>query len=123
MRYAGERKIMEEALYVEKERAQVTLNSIGDAVACTDTAGNLTFLNHVGEELTGWSWQEAAGRPMGDVFWILDGTNGEILPNPVDGAVRHDRAARASANSILVTPQGFVGAADPRTRGARAAGY
>ena len=57
---------------MEKERAQVTLNSIGDAVVCTDVAGNLTFLNLVAEKMTGWSWQEAAGRPMAEVFRILD---------------------------------------------------
>ena len=47
LRYAIERKIMEEALFVEKERAQVTLNCIGDAVVCTDISGNITFLNLV----------------------------------------------------------------------------
>ena len=62
LRYAIERKIMEEALFEEKERAQVTLNCIGDAVACTDISGNITFLNLVAEKMTGWSWQEAAGR-------------------------------------------------------------
>ena len=45
LRYAVERKTMEEALFVEKERAQVTLNCIGDAVVCTDISGNITFLN------------------------------------------------------------------------------
>jgi diguanylate cyclase (GGDEF)-like protein/PAS domain S-box-containing protein len=106
LRYSIERKLLEDALFVEKERAQVTLNSIGDAVACTDVSGNLTFLNHVGEKLTGWSWQEAAGRPMGEVFWILDGTNGEILPNPMHMALRRNRTAHASANSILVRRDG-----------------
>ena len=60
LRYAIERKAMEEALFVEKERAQVTLNCIGDAVACTDISGNITFLNLVAEKMTGWSRQEAA---------------------------------------------------------------
>ena len=53
LRYAIERKFMEEALFVEKERAQVTLNSIGDAVVCTDVSGNITFLNLVAEKMTG----------------------------------------------------------------------
>src|SRR5688572_7582030 len=66
LRYAVERKAMEEALFAEKERAQVTLNSIGDAVACTDISGNITFLNLVAERMTGWSLQEAVGRPMAD---------------------------------------------------------
>ena len=78
---------MEEALFVEKERAQVTLNSIGDAVVCTDISGNITFLNLVAEKMTGWSWQEAAGRPMAEVFRILDATSREPTPNPMDMAV------------------------------------
>jgi diguanylate cyclase (GGDEF)-like protein/PAS domain S-box-containing protein len=107
MRYAGERKSMEEALFVEKERAQVTLNSIGDAVACTDVAGNLTFLNLIAEKLTGWSWQEAAGRPMAEVFRILDTTSREIIPNPMDIAVRRNRTVHLPANSILIRRDGF----------------
>ena len=85
LRYAIERKIMEEALFAEKERAQVTLNSIGDAVVCTDISGNITFLNLVAEKMTGWSRQEAAGRPMTEVFRILDATNRETISES-DGA-------------------------------------
>ena len=103
LRYAIERKSLEDALFVEKERAQVTLNSIGDAVACTDVSGNLTFLNLVAEKLTGWSWQEAAGRPMAEVFRILDTTNREIIPNPMDSAVRR-RPNRAPAGELYPRP-------------------
>src|ERR1700723_3419022 len=71
LRYAVERTNMEEALFVEKERAQVTLNSIGDAVVCTDVSGNIAFLNLVAEKMTGWSWDEAEGLPMGDVVRIV----------------------------------------------------
>ena len=107
LRYSIERKNLEDALFVEKERAQVTLNSIGDAVACTDVSGNLTFLNLVAEKLTGWSWQEAAGRPMAEVFRILDTTNREVIPNPMDRAVRGDQTVHLPANSILVRRDGF----------------
>src|ERR1700676_4634165 len=51
LRYAVERKIMEEALFAEKERAEVTLNSIGDAVACSDISGNISFLKKVAEKI------------------------------------------------------------------------
>ncbi len=63
---------MPEALFVEKERAQVTLNSIGDAVVSTDIAGNVTYLNQVAEAMTGWSGAEARGRPFVEVFRIFD---------------------------------------------------
>ena len=72
LRYAVERKTMEEALFAEKERAQITLDCIGDAVICTDIRGNITFLNVVAEKLTGWSWGEAAGRSMTSVAPMLD---------------------------------------------------
>ena len=68
LRYAVERKIMEEALFVEKERAQVTLNCIGDAVICTDVSGNITFLNPVAEKLTGWSLARSGGPADGRSF-------------------------------------------------------
>jgi len=107
LRYAMERKSLEDALFVEKERAQVTLNSIGDAVACTDISGNLTFLNIVAEKMSGWSWEEAAGRPMTEVFRILDTTNREVIPNPMERAVRRDQTVHLPANSILVRRDGF----------------
>jgi diguanylate cyclase (GGDEF)-like protein/PAS domain S-box-containing protein len=107
LRYSIERKNLEDALFAEKERAEVTLNSIGDAVACTDISGNLTFLNLVAEQLTGWSWKEAAGRPMAEVFHILDTTNREIIPNPMERAVRGDQTVHLPANSILVRRDGF----------------
>jgi len=107
LRYAIERKNMEEALFAEKERAQVTLNCIGDAVVCTDISGNLTFLNLVVEKMTGWSRQEAAGRPMAEVFRILDATSRQTTPNPMEMAVRQNRTVHLPANCILIHRDGF----------------
>jgi diguanylate cyclase (GGDEF)-like protein/PAS domain S-box-containing protein len=72
LRYAIERKSMAEALGVEKERAIVTLNCIGDAVASTDTHGNVTFLNVAAEALSDWPVGDAVGRPLSEIFNILD---------------------------------------------------
>jgi diguanylate cyclase (GGDEF)-like protein/PAS domain S-box-containing protein len=107
LRYAVERKGMEEALFAEKERAQVTLNSIGDAVACTDISGAITFLNLVAEKMTGWSRQEAAGRPMSEVFRIQDASSRKIILNPMEMAVRQDRTVHLPPNSVLVRRDGF----------------
>jgi diguanylate cyclase (GGDEF)-like protein/PAS domain S-box-containing protein len=107
LRYAIERKIMEEALFAEKERAQVTLNSIGDAVACTDISGNITFLNLVAETMTGWSRQEAAGRSMAEVFKILDATSREAISNPMEMAVGQNRTVHLPSNCILIRRDGF----------------
>jgi diguanylate cyclase (GGDEF)-like protein/PAS domain S-box-containing protein len=107
LRHAIERKIMEDALFVEKERAQVTLNSIGDAVICTDISGNITFLNLVAEKMTGWSRQKAAGRPMAEVFRILDATSGETIPNPMEMAFGQNRTVHLPTNCILIRRDGF----------------
>jgi diguanylate cyclase (GGDEF)-like protein/PAS domain S-box-containing protein len=106
LRYAVERKIMEETLFVEKERAQVTLNCIGDAVVCTDISGNITFLNLIAEHMTGWSRLEAAGRPMAEVFNIVDAVSRETTPNPMKKAVEQDRAVHLPSNCILIRRDG-----------------
>ena len=64
IRYAIERKTMEEALFVEKERAQVTLNSIGDAVISTDIAGSITFLNLTAQNMTGLAARRGRRAPV-----------------------------------------------------------
>ena len=107
LRYAIERKVMEEALFTEKERAQVTLNSIGDAVACTDILGNITFLNLVAEKMTGWSVQKAAGLPMAEVLRILDATSRETTPNPMEMALGRNRTVHLPSNCILIRRDGF----------------
>src|SRR5580693_7838297 len=107
LRYAIERKSMEEALFVVKERAQVTLNCIGDAVVCTDISGNITFLNLVAEKMTGWPWEEAVGRPMDDVFRIQDALTRETTPNPMDVAMGLNRTVHLPANCILIRRDGF----------------
>ena len=106
LRHAIDRKFMEDALFEEKERAQVTLNSIGDAVVCTDIKGNITFLNVVAEKMTGWPRQEAAGRPMADVLRVRDATTGQTTPNPMAMAIGHDRTVNLPPNCILVRRDG-----------------
>src|ERR1700688_4266750 len=107
LRYAVERKNMQEALFEEKERAQVTLNSIGDAVICTDVLGNITFLNPVAERMTDWSREGAAGRPMADVFRILDAASRKTTPNAMEIAVRQNGVMHLSSNTILMQRHGF----------------
>jgi diguanylate cyclase (GGDEF)-like protein/PAS domain S-box-containing protein len=69
---AMERQATETAGGAERDRAQVTLNCIGQAVACTDLAGGITFLNRAAEELTGWTRSEARGRPAAEVLRLLN---------------------------------------------------
>ncbi len=107
LRDNARRERAEEALFSEKERAQVTLHSIGDAVASTDIVGNLTFLNPIAEEMSGWSSQKAVGRPLPEVFRILDGASHEAIPNPIARTIAENRIRRPPPNSILIRRDGF----------------
>jgi len=104
LRYAIERKVMEEALFVEKERAQVTLRCIGEAVACTNLSGQVTFLNAVAEKMTGWSQAQAAGQSITQVCRILDATSREAILGPMEMGVA---GQLPSSNCILVRRDGL----------------
>jgi PAS domain S-box-containing protein len=100
----------EEALFEEKERAQVTLNSIGDAVLTTDLLGNVTYLNLVAETMTGWPREDALGRPIAEVFTILDGTTRLAAANPMLRAIVEDRTVGLGPDCVLVRRDGFESA-------------
>jgi PAS domain S-box-containing protein len=70
------------ALFEEKERAQVTLNSIGDAVVSTNFWGRVTYLNNVAERMTGWTQAQASGRAVDDVFRLIDVTTRSPIAAP-----------------------------------------
>ena len=106
LRYAIERKIMEKVLFEQNERAQVTLNCIGDAVVCTDAAGQITFLNLVAEQITGWTLLEAAGRPMPEVLRILDGSSSNVTESTTEMAILRVRAVHLPSNCILLRRDG-----------------
>ena len=106
LRYAVERKTMEEALFVEKERAQVTLNSIGDAVISTDVGGNVTYLNRVAESMTGWPRADAAGHSLEEVFRIIDSTTRQTLQNPMALAILENKTVGLTPNCVLIRRDG-----------------
>jgi diguanylate cyclase (GGDEF)-like protein/PAS domain S-box-containing protein len=105
-----ERAANAEALFIEKERAQVTLNSIGDAVISTDVAGNVTYLNQVAEAMTGWPAAEALGRSFSEVFRIIDGTNPEHAVNPMAIAMQQNKTVGLTAGCLLIRRDGFESA-------------
>ena len=107
LRNMAERKTAEEALFTEKERAQVTLNSIGDAVLSTDLFGNVTYLNAVAENMTGWSCEQLAlGRPFAEIFQIIDSGTREPSPNPIERAIKENKTVALAANCILIRRDG-----------------
>jgi len=107
LNHAIERKILEEALSVEKERAEVTLNCIGDAVVCTDISGNITFLNMVAEKMTGWSRFEARGCPLGEVFRTLSTKDSGSMETTAELAILQIRAVHMPPTYTLVRRDGM----------------
>jgi len=89
VRFMQARKSAEDALYAEKERLQVTLHSISDAVITTDAEGGLLYINPVAESLTGWPLTAAVGRPYHEVF----GLRGPVPASPPQDLVGSALAA------------------------------
>jgi diguanylate cyclase (GGDEF)-like protein/PAS domain S-box-containing protein len=110
LRNAIERKAVGDALYVEKERAAVTLNSIGDAVLCTNMSGSITYLNLAAETITGWPREEAIGKPLAEVFRIIDGATRKTARDPMEMAVEQNRTVGLTVNCVLIRRDGFESA-------------
>jgi len=101
-----ERKQSELALRQERERAEVTLASIGDGVIRTDAAGLVDYLNPVAERLTGWSSAEALGCPLGRVFNVVDELGRRPLFNPVDRCLKEGAMIEPPGSSLLLRRDG-----------------
>src|SRR3984885_8089850 len=101
-----ERVANAEDLFEEKQRAEVTLNSIGDGVMSTDVWGHVIYLNAVAESMTGWSRIEAAGRALEEVFRVIDATSGKVIENPMLMAIRQNRAIGVTPNCVLIRRDG-----------------
>jgi len=101
-----ERRGLDEQKFLERERAEITLNSIGDAVLTTDTLGNVTYLNAEAEALTGWTRSEAFARPLAIVFDVTDALTGQSADDPSRLATEQNRRVRAKGNYVLVSRGG-----------------
>jgi diguanylate cyclase (GGDEF)-like protein/PAS domain S-box-containing protein len=104
-----------EALFREKERAQVALNSIGDAVVCTDVSGNVTFLNPVAEALSGWLADEAVGQPFVQVFRIIDVLDHRHAVDPMALVIETNKTLNLPQGSILIRRDGMESAIEDST--------
>ena len=96
------RKQVEALLFEEKERAQVTLASIADAVVTVDTASRIEYMNPVAERLTGWPLGEARQRPVAEVFAAVDEVTGAPIPDPVGRALAEGAVIEADGNVVLL---------------------
>jgi PAS domain S-box-containing protein len=89
-----------------REVLRVTLSSIGDAVITTDTDGAVTYLNSVAEQLTGWSSAEAQGRPLAEVFRIVNQTTDAAAENPALRALREGKVVGLANHTVLIARNG-----------------
>jgi len=100
-------RVSEEIVYEQQERAQVTLNSIGDGVLTTNLAGKVTYLNRVAEMMTGWSLNDALGSPVEEVFTLIEAETRKTPADPLSGTFKSDDTARLQSNYLLVSRDGI----------------
>ena len=101
-----ERKLYEEALFREKESAQITLQSIGDGVITTDAHSTIDYINPVAEELTGWRLEDAMGRPVEEIFRAFHEETCEPLENPLSVSIRRIRPIKSVRPMLLIRRDG-----------------
>lgn len=106
LRNITQRSTVKKSILIDKARADTTLNSISDAVIGTDLAGNVDYLNVAAEQMTGWSRQEASGRPIAEVMHIVNGTTRQLVPNPIKRVLEHDKPQVLAAGTILINRDG-----------------
>jgi len=102
-----ELKKTEAALRRREQDLEVTLQSIGDAVITTDTHGRITRMNPIAERLTGWSSEEAQGRPLNDVFRIISTITRQVHPDPVSQVLRTGRVVGLANHTSLIARDGI----------------
>jgi PAS domain S-box-containing protein len=107
-----ERRRAEEALRKQSEWLRVTLFSIGDGVITTDAEGRVTLLNPVAESITGWSEQEARGKPLDSVFRIINEQSRQAVENPVSRVLREGRIVGLANHTVLIAKDGTERAID-----------
>ncbi|MDI6791555.1 MAG: PAS domain S-box protein [bacterium] len=100
------RKQAEEALAAEKERLGVTLRSIGDGVIATDTKGEIVLINQVAENLTGWAQGEAMGKPLTEVFHIINEKTREHCENPIAKVIKTGKIVSLADRTVLIAEDG-----------------
>ena len=101
------RKKMEELVYLEKERLKTTLLSIGDGVIATDNRGNVLLLNAIAEELTGWTQEDAFGKPLEEVFNIINEFTRARCENPAYKVLEMGSIVELANHTILIAKNGY----------------
>jgi diguanylate cyclase (GGDEF)-like protein/PAS domain S-box-containing protein len=98
-----DRKKAETRVFEEKERAQVTLQSIGDGVITTDADGNIDYINPVAQDLTGWDMRSARNKPITEIMTIVNAHTRATVDNPVMRCLQEGRVITLEDNSVLIS--------------------
>ena len=101
-----ERKRAEQAIADAQARLAVTLQSIGDAVLATDMQARATYVNAVAEKLLGYTAQQAIGRPLGEIFRIVNQETRRVVDSPVDRVIREGIVVGLANHTVLLRPDG-----------------
>lgn len=102
------RRRIELDLFEQRERFRVTLQSIGDGVIATDINGNVTFLNAIAEGYTGWSRAEALGKPIKEIFHIVNEETLAPVENPVERVLAEGVIVGLANHTILIRKDGSL---------------
>ena len=103
----SEHRRAESDLAAEKERLAVTLRSIGDGVITVDAAGKISLVNNVAEQLTGWRHSLAYGKPLLEVFQVLDNKTRERCPDPIQQLIETGYIVELPHYAVLVAKNGM----------------
>ena len=103
---ATARRAAEQMLADREELLRITFASIGDGVITTDANGNVTYLNAVAQELTGWTQAEANGKPLTTMFRIINEESRQPVENPVQKALREGKIVGLANHTILISKDG-----------------
>lgn len=90
----------------QREHLRVTLASIGDAVIATDETGLITFMNPIAQALTGWIESEAIGKPLPEVFRIINESSRQTVENPVEKVIREGTIVGLANHTLLISRSG-----------------
>ena len=101
-----ERKLAASDVLSAKERAQVTLHSIGDGVVTTDANGCIDYMNPVAETLTGWRFHQVMGMSLEAVLHLEDDKTGEVIPDPAIRCLAEKRIIAPKSDNVLVSRNG-----------------
>jgi diguanylate cyclase (GGDEF)-like protein/PAS domain S-box-containing protein len=116
-----ERKLALGETLMEKERAQISLHSIGDGVITTDSKACIDYMNPVAEALTGWRFHQAMGLSMEAVLHLEDEQSGKVIPDPAQRCLREKRVIAPKTDNVLISRNGdrysIQGTAAPMVNG------